>query len=43
LHISVRALLGRVQPFDATPYFALANVLLGLGIVAAIYRKLEVD
>src|SRR5437016_9471216 len=43
LHISVRALVGRVQPFDATPYFALANVLLGLGIVAAIYRKLEVD
>src|SRR5213076_684390 len=43
LHITVRALVGRVQPFDATPYFALANVLLGLGIVAAIYRKLEVD
>jgi len=43
LHVSVRALVGRVQPFDATPYFALANVLLGLGIVAAIYRKLEVD
>ncbi len=43
LHVSVRALVGRVQPFDATPYLALANVLLGLGIVAAIYRKLEVD
>src|SRR5207302_7315130 len=43
LHISVRALVGRVQPFDATPYFALANVLLRLGIVAAIYRKLEVN
>src|SRR5207249_7876829 len=43
LHISVRALVGRVQPFDATPYFALANVRLGLEIVAAIYRKLEVN
>ena len=43
LHITVRALVGRVEPFDATPYLALVNVLLGLGIVAAIYRKLEVE
>lgn len=42
LHITVKALVGRVTPFDATPYLALANVLLGLAILAAIYRKLEV-
>ena len=42
LHITVQALVGRVTPFDATPYLALANILLGLGILAAIYRKLEV-
>ena len=42
LHVTVHALLGRVTPFDATPYLALANLLIGLGILAAIYRKLEV-
>jgi len=42
LYITVQALLGRVTPFDATPYLALANLLIGLGILAAIYRKLEV-
>src|SRR5437870_11729593 len=41
LHLTVQALLGRVTPFDATPYLALVNILLGLGILAAIYRKLE--
>src|SRR5881296_1071464 len=41
LHITVQALVGRVTPFDATPYLALANLLIGLGILAAIYRKLE--
>src|SRR2546427_4234193 len=41
LHLTVQALLGRVTPFDATPYLALANLLIGLGILAAIYRKLE--
>src|SRR5438128_8967543 len=41
LHITVQALVGRVTPFDATPYLALANILLALGILAAIYRKLE--
>jgi archaellum component FlaF (FlaF/FlaG flagellin family) len=43
LHITVQALVGRITPFDATPYLALANILLGLAILAAIYRKLEVD
>ena len=42
LHVTVQALLGRVTPFDATPYLALANLLIGLAILAAIYRKLEV-
>ena len=41
LHLTVQALAGRVTPFDATPYLALANILLGLGILAALYRKLE--
>src|SRR5207245_8995958 len=41
LHITVQALAGRVTPFDATPFLALANLLIGLGILAAIYRKLE--
>ena len=41
LHLTVQALVGRVTPFDATPYLALANILLGLGILAALYRKLE--
>ena len=41
LHIAVQALVGRVTPFDATPFLALANLLIGLGILAAIYRKLE--
>src|SRR5256886_11397481 len=41
LHITVQALVGRVTPFDATPFLALANLLIGLGILAAIYRKLE--
>ena len=41
LNITVQALVGRVTPFDATPYLALANLLLGLGILAALYRKLE--
>src|SRR5256712_2369379 len=41
LLITVQALVGRVTPFDATPYLALVNILLGLGILAAIYRKLE--
>src|SRR3989454_1603645 len=41
IHLTVQALLGRVTPFDATPYLALANLLIGLGILAAIYRKLE--
>jgi len=41
LHLTVQALVGRATPFDATPYLALANLLLGLGILAAIYRKLE--
>ncbi len=41
LHVTVQALLGRVTPFDATPYLALANLLIGLGILAALYRKLE--
>ena len=41
LHLTAKALLGRVQPFDATPYLALANLLVGLGILATIYRKLE--
>jgi len=41
LHLQVQALAGRVTPFDATPYLALANLLIGLGILAAIYRKLE--
>ena len=41
LHIGVQALVGRVTPFDATPFLALANLLIGLGILAAIYRKLE--
>jgi hypothetical protein len=43
VHYTVKALVGRVQPFDATPYLALANVALGLGIVAMIYRKLEAE
>ena len=42
LDVTVQALFGRVTPFDATPYLALANLLIGLGILAAIYRKLEV-
>ena len=41
LHVTVQALVGRVIPFDATPFLALANLLIGLGILAAIYRKLE--
>jgi len=41
LHITVQALVGRATPFDATPFLALANLLIGLGILAAIYRKLE--
>ena len=41
LHITVQALVGRAIPFDATPFLALANLLIGLGILAAIYRKLE--
>ena len=41
LHITVQALVGRVTRFDATPFLALANLLIGLGILAAIYRKLE--
>ena len=41
LHITVQALVGRVTPFDATPFLALANLLIGLGILAAIYRKVE--
>src|SRR5213593_702952 len=41
LQITVQALAGRVTPFDATPFLALANLLIGLGILAAIYRKLE--
>lgn len=41
VHITVNALVGRVEPFDATPYLAFANLLIGLGILAAIYRKLE--
>src|SRR5437667_3952779 len=41
LHITVQALVGRVTPFDATPFLALANLLIGLGILAAFYRKLE--
>ena len=41
VNLTVQALLGRVTPFDATPFLALANLLIGLGILAAIYRKLE--
>lgn len=40
--VTVRALTGRVFPFDATPYIGAANVLLGLAILAAIYTRLEV-
>ncbi len=42
VHFTVQALLGRVTPFDATLYLAAVNVVLGLAILAAIYRKLEV-
>ena len=41
VHLTVRALVNRIVPFDATPYLAGANILLGLGILAALYRKLE--
>jgi hypothetical protein len=41
VHVTVRALLGRSVPFDATPYLGAANILLGLAILAALYRKLE--
>ncbi len=41
-HFSVKALIGRVIPLDLTPYFAGVNILLGLAILAAFYRKLEV-
>lgn len=41
VHFTVKALIGRVIPFDATPYFAAVNIVLGLGILAAMYRKLE--
>src|SRR5437667_9052889 len=41
LHITVQALVGRVTPSDATPFLALAHLLIGLGILAAFYRKLE--
>lgn len=43
VHFTVQALIGRVIPFDATLYLAGANILLGLAILAAIYRKLEVQ
>ena len=43
VHYSVKALVGRIEPFDATPYLALANVVLGLAIVALIFRKLEAE
>jgi hypothetical protein len=42
VNVTVRALAGRVLPFDATPYFGAANVLLGLAILAAIYSRLQV-
>ena len=42
VNVTVKALTGRIIPFDATPYFGAANVLLGLAILAAMYRKLEV-
>src|SRR6266571_7678199 len=41
VNVTVKAQLGRVIPFDATPYLAATNILLGLGILAALYRKLE--
>ena len=42
VHFTVQALVGRIIPFDATPWFAVANLFLGLAILAAIYRRLEV-
>ena len=42
VNVTAKALTGRIIPFDATPYFGAANVLLGLAILAALYRKLEV-
>jgi hypothetical protein len=43
VNITVRAQFNRIVPFDATPYLGAANILLGLGILAALYRKLEVQ
>jgi hypothetical protein len=42
VNFAVRMLVGRIIPFDATPWFAVANLFLGLAILAAIYRRLEV-
>jgi hypothetical protein len=42
VNFTVRALAGRVVQFDATLYFAAANLILGMAILAAIYRRLEV-
>lgn len=39
---TVKALVGRTVPTDLTPYLAGVNIVLGLAILAAIYRKLEV-
>ena len=39
---TVRALTGRIVRLDLTPYLAGANIVLGLAILAMIYRKLEV-
>lgn len=39
---TVRALVGRIPRTDLTPYLAGANIAIGLAILAAIYRRLEV-
>ncbi len=40
--VNVKALIGRTIRADVTPYLAGANIVIGLAILAAIYRKLEV-